>query len=153
MCNYAYPLCNYFECLWSNYEWYPHSIGIHMQFWIWYPYAILDVHTFQEFRLSLNELQISITELQTSTIKLQTSIIELQTSIIESIIELRVMDMHIESWISMIKEIQLLISIFQIRYIHNSEISIGPSEDNLWTQCVKKHGIKHIQHKREKVFP
>ena len=25
-----------------------YSMDIHMQFWIWYPYAILDVHAFQE---------------------------------------------------------------------------------------------------------
>ena len=41
-----------------------YSIDIHMQLWIWYPYAIMGIYTFQELRLSLNELWISIIEVQ-----------------------------------------------------------------------------------------
>ena len=40
-----------------------YSMDIHMQLWIGYPYAIMDVYTFQELRLSLNELRVSIIEL------------------------------------------------------------------------------------------
>ena len=51
-----------------------YSMDIHVQLWIWYPYAIMDIYTFQELQVSLNELRMCI--------------IELQISIIESIIEL-----------------------------------------------------------------
>ena len=30
-----------------------HIMDIHMQLWIWYPHAILDIYTFQELQLSL----------------------------------------------------------------------------------------------------